>query len=65
MTFPKTKLGMLPDNFKLIAVTGTVPEHRELGGPFRKVNLLGEHYDTDALYSCLHKFCKQRLKCVI
>ena len=49
MTFPKTKLGIFPENFKLIAVTGAVPEHQELGGPLRKVSLLGEHYDTDAL----------------
>ena len=49
MTFPKTKLGIFPGNFKLITVTGAFPEHRELGGPLRKVSLLGEHYDTDAL----------------
>ena len=49
MTFPQTKLGIFPENFKLITVTGAVPEHRELGGPLRKVSLLGEHYDTDAL----------------
>ena len=47
--FPKTKLGIFPENFRLITVTGTVPEHRELGGPLRKVSLLGKHYDTDAL----------------
>ena len=49
MTFPKTKLGIFSENFKLITVTGVVPEHRELGGPLRKVSLLAEHYDTDAL----------------
>ena len=49
MTFPITTLGIFPKNFKLIAVTGLVPEHREFGGPLRKVSLLGEHYDTDAL----------------
>ena len=49
MTLPRTKLGMFPENFKLIAVTVAVPEHRELGGPIRKVSLLGEHYDTDVL----------------
>ena len=49
MTFPNTKLGIFPENFKLITVTGAVPEHRELGGPLRKVSLLGERYDTDAL----------------
>ena len=48
MTVPKTKLGIFPEHFKLIAVTGAVPEHQELGGPLRKVSLLGEHYDTDA-----------------
>ena len=49
MTFPKTKLSIFPENFKLITVTGAVPEHRELGGPLRKVSLLGEHYHTDEL----------------
>ena len=49
MTFLKTKLGIFPENFKLITVIGAVPEHRELGGPLRKMSLLGEHYDTDAL----------------
>ena len=49
MTFPKTKLGIFPGNFKLITVTGLVSGHRELGGPIRKVSLLGEHYDADAL----------------
>ena len=49
LTFPKTKLAYSLKNFKLISVTGAVPEHRELGGPLRKVSLLGEHYDTDAL----------------
>ena len=49
MTFPKTKLGIFPENFKLITVIGAVPEHRKLGGPIRKVSLLGEHYDADAL----------------
>ena len=48
MTFPKTKLGIFPKNFKLITITGAVPWHRELGGPIRKVSLLGEHYDADA-----------------
>ena len=49
MTFPETKLGIFPEKFKLITVTGTVPEHRELGGPNRKVSLSGEHCDADAL----------------
>ena len=49
MTFSKTKLGICPENFKLITVTGAVPEHRELGGPIHKVSLLREHYDADAL----------------
>ena len=49
MTFPKTKLGIFPENVKLITVTGAVPEHRKFGGPLRKVSILGEHYDTDAL----------------
>ena len=49
MTFPKTKLGIFPENFRLITVTGAVPGHRELVGPIRKVSLLGEHYDADAL----------------
>ena len=49
MTFPKTKLGIFPENLKLITVTGAVPGHRELGDPIPKVSLLGEHYDADAL----------------
>ena len=49
MSFPKTKLDIFPENFKLITVTRAVPEHREFGGPLRNVSLLGEHYDTDAL----------------
>ena len=49
MTFSKTKLDIFATNFKLITVTGAVPEHRKLGGPLRKVSLLGEHNDTDAL----------------
>ena len=49
MICPQTRLGIFPENFKLIYVTGAVPEHRELGGRLRKVSLLGEHYDTDAL----------------
>ena len=49
MTSPKTKLGIFPENCNLITVTGAVSEHRELGGPLRKVSLLDEHYDTDAL----------------
>ena len=58
MTFPKTKLGIFPENFMLITVTGAVPE---FGGPIRNASLLGEQYDADAL-CCLHQFCKQRLK---
>ena len=50
MTFPQTKLGIFPENFKLIPVTGAVPAHRSLGGPIRKVSLLGEHYAADALW---------------
>ena len=49
MTFSKTKLGIFPENFKLITVTETIPEHRKLAGPLSKVSLLGEHYDTAAL----------------
>ena len=49
MTFPKTKLGIFPEIFKLIAATGAVPEHRESGGLIREVSFLGEHYDVDAL----------------
>ena len=49
MNFPKTRLRILPENFQLKPVTAPVPEHRELGGPIRKVSLLGEHYDADAL----------------
>ena len=64
MTIPKTKLGILPEIFKLITVTGAVPEQPEFGGPIRNVSILGEQYDADAL-CCLHKFCKQRLKRVM
>ena len=38
MTFPKTNLGIYPENFKLIAATGAVPEHDNLGGDIRKVS---------------------------
>ena len=47
MTCPKTKLVIFPENFKLISATRAVPEHREMGGPIRKVSILGEHYDAD------------------
>ena len=50
MTFPKTKLSIFPENFKLTTVTVAVPGHRELGGPIQKVSLWGEHCDADALY---------------
>ena len=49
MTFPETRLGIFPENLKLITVTGAVPEHQELGGPLRNVSFLGEHYDADTL----------------
>ena len=49
MTFPRTKLGIFPENFKLITVTGAVPGHREMGVRIRKVSLLGEHYHAYAL----------------
>ena len=39
LTFPKTNLGIFPENFKLIAATGTGPGHGNLGGDIRKVSL--------------------------
>ena len=50
---------MLPENFKLIAVTGAVPGHGNLGGDIRKVSFLAiiviyiEH-------NCLYQLSKRR-----
>ena len=59
MNFPKTNLGIFPENFKLIAATGAVPGHGNLGGDIRKVSFWAiivipiEH-------NCLYQLSKQR-----
>ena len=46
LTFPKTKLGTFPENFKFITLPGAAPEHWELGGPIREASHLGEDHDA-------------------
>ena len=49
LTFPKTKLGVFPENFKSISLPGAAPGHRKVGGPIREASHLGEDHNADVL----------------
>ena len=59
LTFPKTNLGILPENFKLLAATGTVPGHGNLGGDIRKVSFWAIIV-ISIEHNCLYQLSKRR-----
>ena len=42
-------MGIFPENFKSITLSGAAPEHRNLGGPYREASHLGKDHGADVL----------------
>ena len=59
LTFPKTNLGILPENVKLIAAPGAVPGHGNSGGDIRKVSVWA-NIVISIEHNCLHQLSKWR-----
>ena len=55
---------MYPENFKLIAATGAVPRHGNLGGDIRKVSVWA-NIVISVEHNCLYQLSKHRQQLIM